>query len=94
MTRRRIGLLGLLGLLFAMVPSVEAAPVEERVIVVFKPEAGPAEAAAKGLAEAFGGQVGFVYQHALSGMTLTLPGDAVNGLPTIPRSLRSSQTSQ
>lgn len=84
MSRRRIALLGVLGLLFALVPAVEAAPVKERVIVVLKPDAGPVEAAAKGLAEAFGGEVGFVYQHALTGLTLTLPAGAVNGLRDHP----------
>ena len=80
-SRRQVGIVvAVVGLVFGALPIVEAAPVQERVIVVLKPDAGSSEEAAKGLAEAFGGEVGFVYRHALQGFTLTLPAGAIDGL--------------
>ncbi|MGQ0848440.1 MAG: S8 family serine peptidase [Actinomycetota bacterium] len=79
--KRRSGLVVAgLSLFLAMVPIAEAAPPLERVIVVLQPDSGPAEEAAKGLAQAFGGTVGFVYQTALQGFSMTVPGPALEGL--------------
>ncbi|MGH8957211.1 MAG: S8 family serine peptidase, partial [Acidimicrobiia bacterium] len=85
MSLRKVALgLTTLVLLFSGVPSVGAAPAMERVIVVLKPDAGPAEEAANGIARAFDGTIGFVYRHALSGFTITVPAAALNGLANHP----------
>jgi subtilisin family serine protease len=85
MSRRHFGLLiAVISIVFGPVAAVDAKPATERVIVVLNPDAGPAEAAAKGLAQAFDGEVGFVYQHALQGFSMTVPAPALNGLRNHP----------
>jgi subtilisin family serine protease len=86
MLRRPVGfLVVVVSIVFGPLAAVDAAPETERVIVVLNPDAGPAEAAAKGLAEAFDGEVGFVYQHALQGFSMTVPVSAQNGLRNHPQ---------
>jgi len=54
-----------------------------RVIVTFDEDVAPG-AAANGLARRFGGEVVHVYEHALHGATVGLPGSAVSGLTRVP----------
>lgn len=85
MSRRRVlWAMAVIALIFGGLPTVQAAPATERVIVLLAPDAGPPEAAAKGLAQAFGGEIGFVYQYALAGFSMTLPVAAVDGLRNHP----------
>ena len=85
MSRRHVGvLIAVVSIVFGPLAAVDAAPATERVIVVLNPDAGPADAAAQGLAKAFDGELGFVYQHALQGLSMTVPVAALNGLRNHP----------
>ncbi|HJU52053.1 MAG TPA: S8 family serine peptidase [Acidimicrobiia bacterium] len=86
MLARRLTLLtASLALLLASVPTAAASPPHERVIVILNPGPGDVEAAAKGVADAHGGSIGFVYRHALRGFSLTLPAAAVEALRRNPQ---------
>ena len=61
-----------------------AAPAGTPYIIVFKDTVDPA-AAAHGLAKAYGLQTGFIYQHALKGMSAVVPDGRLNALQHDPR---------
>lgn len=86
MWHRRRGVICWLALALALSSTVPALadPATERVIVVLRAAAGPPEEAAQGLANRHGGEVGFVYRHAIRGFTLELPAGAVAGLGRAP----------
>ena len=70
-------------LLIGAAPPQHAGSEMTRVIVTFDDEVA-AGAAAQGLARRFGGEVVHVYEHALHGATVELPGSAVSGLSRVP----------
>ncbi len=81
---QRIGLL-VLALMLVLAPVATAAPPERgRFIVVFRENVGMPAAVAEELAQRVGGQVGFVYEHALKGFSIELPAPAVAGLQNNP----------
>jgi serine protease len=61
-------------------PAVSAAPATVTVIVTLSPDAGPPAQAAERLARQHGGQVGFVYEHALQGFSIEMPTNRVDGM--------------
>lgn len=75
-----------LGLLLHYVPSVTAAPPARAgyIVVLHENDNSPA-AAAREIAGKVGGDVGFVYQHALKGFSIMVPPHAVDGLRHNPR---------
>lgn len=82
-SRRAAALLALLLLVLVIPATGNAQP--DRVTVIVTLDAGAdSEAAARHSANRFGGEVGFVYRHALRGFTLTLPEQAVAGLQRSP----------
>ena len=78
----------LIALLLSLVSpgsAVQAAnPTGASYIIVFKDAADPT-AAAHGLANAYGLQTGFIYQHALKGMSALVPAGRLNALQHDPR---------
>ena len=66
------------------VASVQAAPAGVPSIIVFKDTVNP-HAAAPALAAAYGLQTGFVYQHALKGMSAAVPPARLQALARDPR---------
>ncbi len=72
-------------LLIATLPAI-AAPAEREsyIVVLHDSEESPA-AAASGIAAQVGGQVGFVYQHALKGFSIQVPAQAVAALERNPK---------
>lgn len=84
---RNLGVaLAVFSLLLVGVPNAVAAPpAKERVIVVLQASPESVEEQARGLAQAFGGTIGFVYRTALRGFTLELPAAAVEGLRHNPQ---------
>jgi subtilisin family serine protease len=72
----------LLGL--GMPSGASATPAGDSYIVVFKDGVEPISAA-RGLAKAYGLQAGFVYQHALRGMSAIVPAGRLNALQHDPR---------
>jgi subtilisin len=66
------------------VASVQAAPAGVPSVIVFKDVVNP-NAAAPALAAAYGLQIGFVYQHALKGMSATVPAGRSQALERDPR---------
>lgn len=73
-------------MLFAVAPAATAAPPNfERYIVVLYEGSGPPEDVAGELAQKTGGKVGFVYEDALSGFSIELPPQALNGIQNDPR---------
>lgn len=62
----------------------QGGPDEARYIVVLKPQAGPPADVAADVARQTNGQVGFVYEHALQGFTITLPRQAIAGIAQNP----------
>jgi subtilisin family serine protease len=65
---------------------VVANPVADSYIVVFKPDAVQnIPAAAQALATAHGGEVTFVYEHALEGFAVQIPAGRAKGLENDPR---------
>lgn len=82
MSHRRRGVIGLVALAVvcaATAPAL-ARPATERVVVVLEAGAGPPTQVAERLAQRHGGEIGFVYRHAIQGFTLELPAAAVGGL--------------
>ena len=59
-------------------------PAAASYIIVFRDTADPT-AAAQGLAQAYGLQPGFIYQHALKGMSALVPAGRLTGLQHDPR---------
>jgi hypothetical protein len=64
--------------------SVQAAPTSEPYIIVLKDTVNPS-AEAPGVANAYGLQLGFVYQHALKGMSALVPAGRLEALKHDPR---------
>ncbi len=64
--------------------AVQANPAAAPYIVVFKDTVNPS-AEAPGLAKAYGLQPGFIYQHALKGMSALVPAGRLNALQHDPR---------
>ena len=74
----------LLGLMMPGGSILAANPTAAPYIVVFKDVVDPA-AEAQGMAKAYGLQLGFVYQHALKGMSALVPAGRLNALQHDPR---------
>jgi subtilisin len=64
--------------------SVQAAPPDNSYIIVFKDTVDPTSAA-QGVANAYGLQAGFIYQHALKGMSALVPDGRLVALQHDPR---------
>lgn len=64
----------------ATVGAMAQPPERDRYIVVLNPNAGASAAVAEAVARRHNGQVGFVYQHALLGVSIALPPQALSGL--------------
>jgi subtilisin family serine protease len=64
--------------------SVQAAPTGMPYIIVFKDTVDP-NREAPGLAKAYGLQLGFIYQHALKGLSATVPAGRLTALQHDPR---------
>jgi subtilisin len=64
--------------------SIQAAPSVDSYIIVFK-DTVDVHAAVPGLEQAFGLQAGFVYQHALKGMSAVVPAGRLAALQRDPR---------
>ena len=78
-----ISALLLLGGLLVPGPSL-AAPPGERYIVVFK-DSVDVQTAVPDVARAYGLEVGYVYEHALKGMSVVMPAGRLNALQNDPR---------
>ncbi len=75
-----------LALLLSLIPAVAVAAIEPTgYIVVLHDQVGAPAAAARGIAGQVGGQVGFIYEHALKGFSITLPPQAVAALERNPQ---------
>lgn len=68
----------------AVIPAARAQDSLQPYIVVLKPDAADVPALAQALTKAHGGQLGFVYEHALRGFSLRLPPQAVAALANAP----------
>lgn len=78
----------LLGLMLLLsLPQITAAepPMAEGYIVVLRDEVASPAAAAREIAGQLGGQVGFIYEHALKGFSISLPPQALAALEKNPR---------
>jgi subtilisin len=87
--KTRINLLIVLVLLAMLVsgtagPARAASPEAASYIIVFKDAVDP-DVAAPGLAKAYGLQTGFIYQHALKGMSAVVPAGRLVALQHDPR---------
>jgi PKD repeat protein len=78
-------IMGMAMVVLALPMAALAAPPLERVIVVLEESPAPASQVAQEIARAQGGTVGFVYQHALRGFSLTIPAAAVEGIRNNPQ---------
>ena len=76
----------ILALLVHLVPAASAAPAARSgyIVVLNDDEKSPA-AAAKEIANKVGGDIGFVYQYALKGFSITVPAQAIAGLRGNPK---------
>lgn len=75
-----------LALLLGITLAATAAPPEqERYIVVLHESVASPAAAASEIAGQVGGQVGFIYEHALKGFSIRVPAQAVAGLKRNPK---------
>jgi aqualysin 1 len=74
----------LVAVVFAAVAAAEP-PSRASYIVVLKPSAGPPAEVAAELSSRFGGQLEYVYSHALRGFALTLPAEAIDGISHNPQ---------
>jgi subtilisin len=79
-----ISLIFLLSLASPGAASAASKSVGSSYIIVFKDTVEPT-AAAQGLAKAYGLQTGFIYQHALKGMSAVVPEGRLNALQHDPR---------
>jgi subtilisin family serine protease len=85
MKRLSLALFFLSAMLLSLTPAATAAPPEmERYIVVLNDSAGPPAAAAEKIAASVGGQVGFIYAHALRGFSIQVPAQALAALERNP----------
>jgi PKD repeat protein len=71
-------------LVLASVPAAAAPPPLERVIVTLQPGPEKPETVAEGLVHEHGGEIGFVYRHALRGFSMQIPAQAVAALARNP----------
>jgi PKD repeat protein len=74
-----------MALLVTMAPAATAAQPLERVIVVLKEAAGPPAEVARELTRLHGGSIGFVYEHAIQGFSLSVPAAALDGIRANPQ---------
>ena len=75
-----------LALLLSITLAASAAPPEqERYIVVLHESVESPAAAASEIAGQVGGQIGFIYEHALKGFSIRVPAQAVAGLKRNPK---------
>ena len=75
-----------LALLLSITLAASAAPPEqERYIVVLHESVESPAAVASEIAGQVGGQVGFIYEHALKGFSIRVPAEAVAGLKRNPK---------
>ena len=84
---RRISctIFSVLALLLILIPAAMAAPPElERYIVVLRDGMESPAAAAREISGQVGGQVGFIYEHALKGFSIQVPAQAVSALQRNP----------
>jgi len=84
MGKRFLTLAATAALLLTALP-VSAAAQHAEFIVVLEPTRQPVPDVADEMASLHGGDVGFVYTHALQGFTITLPEQAAAGLSRNPR---------
>jgi subtilisin family serine protease len=82
---RPIAVLAAAAIATLAVPSVAAPPANESFIVVLRPGAGSVPAVAASLAGAAGARVGFVYEHALQGFSMTASPAAAAALARNPQ---------
>jgi hypothetical protein len=76
----------MLALLLGLTPAVTAVPpAQDSYIVVLHDNVPSPAAAAREIAQFVGGQVGFIYEHALKGFSIKLPPQAVGVLQMNPR---------
>jgi PKD repeat protein len=73
-----------IALLVMLAPTAVAAPPLERVIVVLKDHADSPAQVAQGLARIHGGSIGFVYENAIRGFSLSVPAAALEGIRRNP----------
>jgi subtilisin family serine protease len=71
-------------LLTLVIPAVGNAQPDRVTVIVTLGAHADSEAVARDSARRFGGEVGYVYRHALKGFTLTLPERAVDALTRVP----------
>jgi subtilisin family serine protease len=74
-------------LILASMPAAGAAPPLERVIITLQPGGENPENVAQVVASEHGGEVGFVYRHALRGFSMEIPAQAVAALARNPNVL-------
>ena len=85
MHRILITIFFVLALLLSLTQVLTAAPAEqERYIVVLHEGVGSPAAAAREIAAQVGGQVGYIYEHALKGFSIMVPAQAVAALERNP----------
>lgn len=82
--RRPLTTILAMALLLTMAPAMAAPPLE-RVIVVLKDGAGPPAEVARGLTRVHGGSIGFVYENAIQGFSLSVPAAALDGIRRNPQ---------
>ncbi|MGB5230955.1 MAG: S8 family serine peptidase [Desulfoprunum sp.] len=76
----------IVAVLLHLPPTATAAPPERlRYIVVLHDDEQLPATTARDIAGKVGGEVGFIYQHALKGFSITVPEQAVAGLEKNPR---------
>ncbi|MFQ5566669.1 MAG: S8 family serine peptidase [Paracoccaceae bacterium] len=87
--RRLFSCLAVLGLLAAFASPIAApaqgGPPQDRYIVVLNPGAGFPDEVAADVALRVNGQIGYVYEHALQGFSITMPRAALAGVARNPR---------
>ncbi len=84
-TLRSVLVLTLVGGVAALAPPAATAGQTQTYIVVLQPGGASVRAEAASLARQYGGDVGFVYEHALRGFTITASSGAAAGLARNPR---------
>jgi subtilisin family serine protease len=84
MVSRRHSVVLLAAAMLSLTASSLAAPAHESFVVVLHPGTRDVPAVAASLARQAGGQVGFVYEDALQGFSLTAPAAAARGLAKNP----------
>lgn len=83
MRSRLITLTTIVAMVLLTIPAAAAGPNDE-YIVVLKPSNDNVADVAREIARQYGGEIGFVYTHALDGFTLEIPSHAAAGLSQNP----------